>query len=110
MRHTLIRLLLAAVVTLSVTALADARHVNVSMKDGRSFEGEIVEESSKEIVLSYTMGSLKTKMTLARADIASITDAEAPSADPPRQEPEPAVRERPREREQSPRVRGQRTR
>lgn len=111
MLGTTVRCTLALAIAISIAALADARHVSVSMKDGRTFEGEIVDENSKEIVLSYTLGSLKTKMTFARADIASIQNVEAPAAEPEKKpEPDRGTREKPRERERTGRKGGTKTR
>lgn len=46
--------------------------VDVSLRDGRQFFGQIVEENDFKIVLTVKQGAIAAKMTLARSDIREV--------------------------------------
>jgi hypothetical protein len=74
-----------AVLVLAHTARADV----VTMKDGRRFEGRVVDRAPAEIRLDTRIGSIRTILTLPSIEIASVDDKPLPDGffDPPPVEP-----------------------
>lgn len=91
MHRSVIRTL-AALTLLVGAAVARAEYAEVTLKDGRNYAGEIIEETKFKIVLRVRIGAMESPMTFTLADVKTIdrmkkpagdkTDAAKPGTDP----------------------------
>ncbi len=70
-------LVFGAVAACGMSAAVSARGVgdwvDVTLRDGREFFGQVVEETDFKVVLNVKQGAITAKMTLVRSDIRQIT-------------------------------------
>lgn len=94
--------LLALVVALATAVLApSARADVVTLHDGRSYEGEVLSETTSEVVIKAKIGAIVTELRFRRSEVKSIERRELPDGffeDDDRRDRE---REREREREEA---------
>lgn len=92
------RLLILASLGLGMVLAAIASGEFVHMKDGRTFEGEILKRSSSSIEIRTKVAGIETTLTLRRSEIDSISESapradddenDRPAAKEPQREPAP---------------------
>lgn len=92
---------LAVLTLLCSAAIARAEYAEVTLKDGRTYAGEVVEETKYKVVLRVRIGQMESPMTFTLAEVKSIDrlkKPDAPAADP-KKEGSPAASTKPKEKE-----------
>jgi ClpP class serine protease len=73
----------AALALLLSATVARAEFAEVTLKDGRNYTGEIIEETKFKIVLRVRVGAMESPMTFTLADVKTIERLKKPAGDKP---------------------------